>query len=87
MIKNVIMWKVKKSKVHGSGVFANSDISKNKKIIQYIGDKITKSEGDRRSAARIKKFLNKKMKAPYISLSLIRNMTLMVHHYTIKLGI
>lgn len=54
------MWKVKKSKVHGSGVFATSDISKNKKIIQYIGDKITKSEGDRRSAARIKKFLNKK---------------------------
>ena len=54
------MWKVKKSKVHGTGVFATSDIPKNKKIIEYIGDKVTKSEGDRRSAERIKKYLNKK---------------------------
>ena len=54
------MWKVKKSKVHGTGVFANHDIQKNTKIIQYIGDKITKVEGDRRSAERIKKYLNKK---------------------------
>jgi hypothetical protein len=54
------MWKVKKSKVHGTGVFATSNIPKNKKIIQYIGDKVTKSEGDRRSAERIKKYLNKK---------------------------
>ncbi len=54
------MWKVKKSKVHGTGVFANTNIQKNVKIIQYIGKKITKSEGDRRSAERIKKYLNKK---------------------------
>ena len=54
------MWKVKKSKVHGTGVFAISNIPKNKKIIQYIGDKVTKLEGDRRSAERIKKYLNKK---------------------------
>ena len=54
------MWKVKKSKVHGTGVFATSNISKNTKIIQYIGEKVTRVEGDRRSAERIKKFLNKK---------------------------
>ena len=54
------MWKVKKSKVHGIGVFATTNISKNTKIIQYIGEKVTKAEGDRRSAERIKKFLNKK---------------------------
>tara|TARA_B110000858_G_C17516088_1_gene342602 strand:+ start:55 stop:558 length:504 start_codon:yes stop_codon:yes gene_type:complete len=54
------MWKVKKSKVHGTGVFATFDILRNTKIIQYIGDKVTKSEGDRRSAQRIKKYLNKK---------------------------
>ena len=54
------MWKVKKSKVHGTGVFAASDIKKNTKIIEYIGEKVTKAEGDRRSAKRIKKFLNKK---------------------------
>ena len=54
------MWKVKKSKVHGAGVFAVKDIKKGCKIIQYIGEKVTKKEGDRRSAERIKKYLNKK---------------------------
>ena len=54
------MWKIKKSKVHGTGVFALKDIEKGCKIIQYIGEKITKKEGDRRSAERIKKYLNKK---------------------------
>ena len=54
------MWKVKKSKVHGSGVFATEDIKKGVKIIRYIGEKVTKKEGDKRSAERIKKFLNKK---------------------------
>ena len=54
------MWIVKKSKVHGTGVFASSNIPKNKKIIEYIGEKVTKVEGDRRSAERIKKYLNKK---------------------------
>ena len=56
----IIMWKEKKSKIHGIGITASNDIKKNKKIIQYIGDKITKKEGDKRSAARIKKYLNKK---------------------------
>ncbi len=52
------MWKVKKSSVHGSGVFATKNISKNNNIIQYIGEKVTKLEGDRRSCMRIKKYLN-----------------------------
>jgi len=54
------MWKVKKSKVHGTGVFATENIKNNTSIIEYIGEKITKSEGDKRSTARIKKYLNKK---------------------------
>ena len=54
------MWNEKKSKIHGIGITASIDIKKNKKIIQYIGDKITKKEGDIRSAERIKKYLNKK---------------------------
>mgnify|MGYP001304552940 CR=1 FL=1 len=54
------MWKVKKSKVHGNGVFASKEIPKNIKIIEYVGDKILKSEGDRRSESRIKKFLKSK---------------------------
>tara|TARA_X000000950_G_scaffold289097_1_gene409754 strand:+ start:5870 stop:6358 length:489 start_codon:yes stop_codon:yes gene_type:complete len=52
------MWKVKKSKVHGSGVFATRNIKKNTKIIEYIGEKVTKREGDKRSASRIKRYLN-----------------------------
>ena len=49
------VWKVKKSKIHNSGVFAVFDIKKNTKIIEYIGEKVTKAEGDRRSERRIKK--------------------------------
>lgn len=56
----MIMWKVKKSKIHNSGVFANTNIKKGEKIIQYIGEKILRSEGDRRSEKRIKKYLNSK---------------------------
>ena len=54
------MWKEKKSKINGTGITASIDIKKNTKIIQYIGDKITKKEGDKRSSERIKKYLNKK---------------------------
>ena len=52
------MWKVFKSKVHGTGICASQNIKKDIKIIQYIGTKINKKEGDRRSAKRIKKFLH-----------------------------
>ncbi len=52
------MWKVKKSKVHGSGIFATKEIPKGTKVIEYVGDIVTRSEGDRRSGRRIKKFLN-----------------------------
>tara|TARA_Y100001970_G_scaffold293950_1_gene444997 strand:- start:1911 stop:2399 length:489 start_codon:yes stop_codon:yes gene_type:complete len=54
------MWKVKKSYVHGSGVFATESIPKGSKIIEYIGEKITKSEGDKRSEKRIKRYLHSK---------------------------
>tara|TARA_B100000795_G_scaffold261870_1_gene239104 strand:- start:633 stop:1121 length:489 start_codon:yes stop_codon:yes gene_type:complete len=54
------MWEVKKSIIHGNGIVASKEIKKNTKIIQYIGEKVTKKEGDRRSEQRIKKCLNKK---------------------------
>ena len=54
------MWVVKKSKVHGSGVFAQQDIKKGTNIIQYIGEKVSKKEGDRRSENRLKKYLKSK---------------------------
>tara|TARA_B110000444_G_C18836410_1_gene596237 strand:- start:1086 stop:1568 length:483 start_codon:yes stop_codon:yes gene_type:complete len=52
------MWKVKKSKIHSSGVFATNDINKKIDIIEYRGEKITKKEGDVRSEKRIKKYLD-----------------------------
>ena len=52
------MWKVKNSKIHGHGVFATKDIKKNTKIIQYIGEKVSRSEGNKRSEKRINKYLN-----------------------------
>tara|TARA_Y100000816_G_C25667707_1_gene354056 strand:+ start:46 stop:525 length:480 start_codon:yes stop_codon:yes gene_type:complete len=54
------MWKVKKSVIHGTGVFAMKNIKRGTKIIEYIGEKITKLEGDKRSERRIKKYLNSK---------------------------
>ncbi len=55
------MWEVRKSKVHGSGIFASENIAKGTKIIEYIGEKISKTEGDRRSEKRIKKYLHSKV--------------------------
>ena len=55
------MWKVKKSKVHGTGVFTTQEIKSGTKIIEYIGDKVTKKEGDKRSSERIKNYLNSKV--------------------------
>ena len=54
------MWKVKKSVIHGTGVFATQNIKRGTKIIEYIGEKIEKLEGDKRSEIRIKKYLNSK---------------------------
>ncbi len=39
---------IKNSEIHGSGVFATKDITKGTKIIEYIGEKISKEESDKR---------------------------------------
>ena len=40
--------RVTNSKIHGRGVFAKKDIRKGTKIIEYVGEKITKAESDKR---------------------------------------
>ena len=40
------LWFKKKSGVHGNGLFAFQNIKKGLKIIEYVGDKVTKKEGD-----------------------------------------
>ena len=49
------LWFKKKSGVHGSGLFASQNIKKGLKIIEYVGDKVTKKEGDRRADIQINK--------------------------------
>ena len=49
------IWFKKYSKVHGNGLFASTDIKKGTKIIEYIGDKVTKKEGDKRADKQIQK--------------------------------
>ena len=39
----------KKSKTHGFGLYAVVNINKNTKVIEYVGDRVTKKEGDRRA--------------------------------------
>ena len=46
---------VRESAIHGTGVFARIKVPKGTKVIEYIGEKITKKESERRSIALIEK--------------------------------
>lgn len=46
---------VKRSKIHGNGVFAIADIPKGARVIQYVGEKISKRESDRRGEKQLSK--------------------------------
>ena len=49
------LWFKKNSDVHGSGLFASQNIKKGSKIIKYVGDKVTKKEGDSRADIQLSK--------------------------------
>src|SRR5262245_152678 len=49
------LWIVRRSSIHQRGVFARQDIPKHAAIIEYIGEKITKAESDRRGRALMDK--------------------------------
>ena len=58
---------VKKSKIHNKGVFAKKDVPEGTRVIEYVGEKITKRESDNRyddSLAKHKK--NQKNGAVYV---------------------
>ena len=42
------LFKVRRSKVHGLGVFATHAIRKGKRIVEYLGARVTHAEADRR---------------------------------------
>ncbi len=47
---------VRKSGIHGTGVFALMDIPKGSKIIEYVGEKVTKKQSDRIYDKRYEKY-------------------------------
>ena len=49
------LWYKKISSVHGKGLFASQNIRRGNKIIEYVGDKVTKKEGDKRADQQINK--------------------------------
>ncbi len=49
---------VKNSKIHNKGVFAKKDIPKGTKVIEYVGEKITKAEAEKRAEKQMKKSKN-----------------------------
>lgn len=46
---------IRGSAIHGRGLFARQPIPKGTRIIEYVGERITKAEGFRRSAAQIER--------------------------------
>lgn len=51
---------VRKSRVHGNGVFARREISKGEKIVEYVGEKITKDEAEKRGNEQLANSKNHK---------------------------
>ena len=46
------IYEVRNSPIHGKGVFAARDIKKGERIIEYLGEKISKEESNRRGVER-----------------------------------
>ena len=61
------LWYKKRSSLHGSGLFAATNIKNKEQVIQYIGDKVTKKEGDKRADIQLQKAeKNKKTGMVYV---------------------
>ena len=66
MTKNNYILK-RKSPIHGYGIFAKTNIPKGVRIIEYVGEKITKAEAERRGPRLIEYALkHKEMGAVYL---------------------
>lgn len=57
---------VRSSSIHSRGVFAKRDIPKETEIIEYIGEKISKTESERRAQARLARAKKTGVAAVYI---------------------
>lgn len=48
-------FEVRESKIHGKGIFAAKDIPKGTKVIEYVGEKITKEEAEIRADVQLER--------------------------------
>lgn len=62
------MYKVRRSKVHGNGVFAAQDIPKGTKVIEYVGRKVTKKQAEDIAEAQYKRGESKKTSEGHVYL-------------------
>jgi SET domain-containing protein len=44
-------WEIRPSKIHGTGVFARTDIPAETRVIEYLGERVSKEESERRRKA------------------------------------
>lgn len=49
------LYKIKNSKLHGKGLFANANIKAGTNVIEYVGEKITKAQSDKIAEIQLKK--------------------------------
>ena len=54
--------KEKKSKIHGTGIYATRDIPKNTYVLEYVGEKVTKKQSDQIAQDLLDKYEKNKKK-------------------------
>lgn len=54
-MEHPMIYEVRGSDIHGKGVFANEFIETGTKVVEYIGEKITKKESDKRGWEQMEK--------------------------------
>lgn len=60
------LYEIRRSPIHGTGVFAARPIRKGQRIMEYIGEKITKEESERRGLEQMAKAEREGCAAVYI---------------------
>jgi len=48
-------YEIRRSTIHGTGVFAARDLRRGERIVEYLGERITKEESERRGLALLEK--------------------------------
>jgi SET domain-containing protein len=48
-----VLYVIRQSSIHSRGVFAARDIRKGERVIEYLGEKITKAESERRASVQL----------------------------------